>query len=372
MIPASALCSGVASSVFWFLLPVTLSGYASSYSLDEQQIGLIASSFGGGYFLASILGLSWVGRVSVYQVYRWGALGAALCLTASMTQSSAQYLAITLVFAGLCLGSVYSGSLVSLGVSPNPTRAYALLYLIQTGLVFSALLGLASLVPDSFPVHYAIELAAAVLLGALFVASLFAAPTDHRRAPRTSNRDLRFIRSSLLPLVAVTLTFAGFTGTYVFLDLQSEQFGEGFGFIVVAANLGAGAVGSLAALLIGARYGLRVPMIFASIMAMLSAVLMGNSSSELSFLVGAVLHGFSWNLGAPYRASVVAQSTDSGHGSVLTSGMQSAGDAIGPALIGATLFGFGWAYSLLVASAFWVIGLGFYLFALRGLDEGSI
>jgi len=358
---------GTSASLYWYLLPIAMSSIALSYRLNEQEVGVIASAFGGGHVLASIVGIAWSRGGSMSLVFSLGSLGATLSFAALLWSTSFLSLCTLHCLAGFFSGSVYCAAIVEMGRQKHPTRAIALLYLCE--IVVALIVAILFDADDSSErsAHSMLVIVAASFMGLGLLATHAAnwRQTQCRDVESLRPAGLGDLKPSTLPLLSVLLCFSGFTGMYVFLDLEQRDFvATASNFNVVVANISAGVLGSIVAITLEEKLGVLLPMAASIALALTAAALMLGTHSHFSFAAGVVLHGFAWNLGAPYRASLVARSTPNGEAGVLTSGVQSAGDALGPLIVGSTILGFGWAGGLLAASSFLLSGLLVFAVAL--------
>jgi predicted MFS family arabinose efflux permease len=134
---------------------------------------------------------------------------------------------------------------------------------------------------------------------------------------------------------------------------------------VLSLSLVLAICGSLAAMVLGDRLGLALPLTVAGLLLLVSLVLLGMMDSLAAYTVATCLFTFSFGLGIPYTVSVVADLDVDGRFVVLTVPAIGIGVMLAPAL-GGILTGIGGHAALLMTGAVSVlVALSLALLALR-------
>jgi predicted MFS family arabinose efflux permease len=354
----SALLTAAALMVYYSSMPIILGRAAESLGLTEAQLGYLGGAFAAGVTIASFASIVLVRRLPWRPLVLFSSLAAALAFLAPLWAHGFNSLLVFHVLAGLSCGVGYSVAIACIGHGPNPTRDYALCFVLQTlvGITVSYSLPRFTEPENSYNqtlVVLAIFASLAAIIGQRFP----------RHSPALSEGVA--VAARALPLAVfsalfvIFLVYAGDGAVWAFAEriavlggLTPEQAGAGVGW-----SLFAGTIGSLSAAVIGTRWGFIKPMFIAILASVVSVIWLQYQHSALGFILAIALNGWAWNFGSGFRMGLVATLDRSGRFTPLITGMQLLGTTAGTGLAGMMVIDgdFRWVY--LFASALWVLGM---------------
>jgi predicted MFS family arabinose efflux permease len=319
----------VSGSGIFYMMPPYLNQLGIEYSLDLDQLGMLASLESVGIGIASALAPLWIGRIanekSVF-------VGVVICVVGDWLTghagSYAEVLGLRLTVGLLGEGVLFAVSFSILGLLADVDRAFAiaLTAAVSSGAVVIAAAGaLQRLFP---PVGTLVPLIAATLLVLLFarVCPVMRA-AEERGKPAASANTIPV----MLALLAQTLWFGAPGAFWTFAEQVALDKGFDSGTAELALSIGefASLVGSLVAVVLGHRLGRLFPVIASSAGMVISAALYfkGSTVAELALLLS-VFYGL-WNYGAVYHMSFVTALDFSGRFSVMMPAAQVFGISLG-------------------------------------------
>jgi len=354
----SAMLTAVCLMVYYSSMPIILGRASESLGLVEAQLGYLGGAFAAGVTIASFCCIILVRRLPWRPLVLISSLVAAFSFLAPLWVSGFTALLLFHVLAGLGCGVGYSVAIACLGHGANPTRNYALCFVLQTlaGIAVSYALPRFTEVEESYN-------QALMLLAAFAVVAAIIGQNLPRHGPRrttvASATVAAFPLAIFSALFVIFLIYAGDGAVWAFAEriaiyggLTPEQAGAG-----VAWSLFAGTIGSLTAAYMGNRWGFTLPMCIAVLASVLSVVWLQYYDGHVAFMFAIALNGWAWNFGSGFRMGLVATLDRSGRFTPLITGMQLLGTTAGTTLAGMMVVAgdFKWVY--LFASALWVLGL---------------
>lgn len=352
----AALGLYTAGGLFWAFLPIFTGLNVSSGGFSQAQAGALGSGYLIGFSTASLTALWWLNRFSRRTLAACAAvLVVAALLSLARVEDYGASLAIVCAI-GLAMGIFWSIAYRIFSESSNPERGFAIGIVVS----YTALALISFIMGGHIAPRFGLSgagyfLAALVLLLGL---SAFALPRGGMAGGSAASASVR------LPPLSILLALAGILGTsFAFAAIWAfvERIGVGAGFDaarispVIAANLLAAALGSLAATALAARAG-RAPPLSAGMLFLLIAVaalalpagfwLYAAAVAGLGFAIGFVL---------PYQMGNLAALDKVNEFVPLIAAAQGIGSALGPWLggVAADIGGFG----LLLAAAAAVIAV---------------
>ena len=353
------------------LLPLFLGTAQDFRDLSDQSVGILGSSFFAGFTLATLSGWFWIRRFS-WRVVSFSAIPiAAGALMATGLTRSYLLMVIAIAVAGGAFSVLYGIGTTMLSDTSRPARWYGLKMACEAALGAILLLILPATVVQRWGFGG--------LMAAIAVVLIVLSPLLAGLPSRGIKRNVR-VAEKHKPLLAPTLKFALWLGltavlTYLFCTTMIWAFIErvaheaGLDMVatdnVLSLSLVFAVCGSLAAMVLGDRFGLALSLTASALLLLVSLALLGGMSSLASYAVATCLFTFSFGLGTPYTISVVAKLDIDGRFVVLTVPAMGIGVMLAPAL-GGVLTGFGGLDALLITSTFSVlVALSLALLALR-------
>jgi predicted MFS family arabinose efflux permease len=354
----SAMLTAVCLMVYYSSMPIILGRAAESRGLLEVELGYLGGSFAAGVTLASFVSIVLIRRLPWRRLVLISSVGAAFSFLAPLWVDGFSSLLFFHVLAGVSCGIGYSVAIACLGHGSNPTRNYALCFVLQTlvGIVVSYSLPRFTNAENSY--DQALMLLAAFAVVAAMIGQYLpkSLPVATARASRVTTAFPLAIFSALF---VIFLIYAGDGAVWAFAEriaihggLTAEQAGTGVGW-----SLFAGTIGSLSAAIMGNRWGFTLPMTIAVLASILSVVWLSYFDSDIAFMCAIALNGWAWNFGSGFRMGLVATLDRTGRFTPLITGMQLLGTTAGTTVAGLLVVGgdFKWVY--LFASMLWVVGM---------------
>ncbi len=352
------MLTAVCLMVYYSSMPIILGRAAESLGLVEAELGYLGGAFAAGVTIASFASIILVRRFPWRPLVLISAVVAAVSFLVPLWAGGFNTLLVFHVVAGLGCGVGYSVAIACLGHGSNPTRNYALCFVLQTLAGIAVSYSLPRFTEAEHSYHQALMLLAAFAV----VAGLIG-----QNLPKCSPRGrtsvggvaTAFPLAIFSALFVIFLIYAGDGAVWAFAEriaihggLTPEQAGAG-----VAWSLFAGTIGSLTAAFMGNRWGFTIPMGIAVLASVLSVVWLQYLDGHVAFMFAIALNGWAWNFGSGFRMGLVATLDRSGRFTPLITGMQLLGTTAGTTLAGLLVVGgdFKWVY--LFASALWVLGM---------------
>jgi predicted MFS family arabinose efflux permease len=359
--------------MYWLVMPVVVGSLADSRGLGSDQLGLVASVFSGGFFLATFASMLWIRRVSWVWLVKLGSLGAMGGYALLLAEPGFPLLVVAHGVASFFSGIAYGVTMALIGDSRHPARNYALVFFVQVVLGMLANPLLPYFTEPAATMRLSAQCMIALCACCVLLAHLLPQRGCKNGAP-TETTKLEAGIPNMWPvfagLFAIVLIFTGDSGIWVFLErIGAEQFSREFGGTLVSINLVGGAVGSLSAAVLAERWGYWSPMLLAVFISLVSLLLFALFDSRSGLLLASLVNGWAWNFGSAYRMGLVARLDTSGRFTVLIPSMQTLGNTLGPLLMGALLVLGSYASAFITIGGLWLVALGIYYYAWLHLPE---
>ncbi|MCP5060547.1 MAG: MFS transporter [bacterium] len=370
----SAILLCVAGTAMFLILPFFVGTAADHAALSDRQIGLLASCEIGGIGLASLLAVSWQHRVSwrLAAGLSLGFIVAGNLLSIGAT-TAGPLIMIRFLTGFLGEGPAYALGLACLGQEREPDRAFLQLTATQVAYAAVAFWGLPQVVSSWGFTGMLVVFVAIAVLGVPFVRWL---PREHREASPMHGTPAR-LPGSRLALVALVFHMVFFTGvgsiwTYVermgrASGLENQQVG-----MALAVSTAISFVGLLLASRANDRFGRRPPFAFAGIGLGAAAAILALPLELSGFIAATALFSVFWNIGGAFQLGLAAKLDTDGRYLVLAPAFQAAGNTLGPAVAASLLSGQGyqpvnWLGGLCCVASF----AAFFVLAGRGAARSA-
>lgn len=353
------------------LLPLFLGTAQDFHSLSDQSVGILGSSFFAGFTLTSITSWFWIRRFN-WRVVGFGAIpiAAIALLSAGLTQSYL-LMAIAIAVAGGVFSVLYGIGITVLGDTSQAARWYGLKIACEAALGAALLLILPGAVIQRWGFSGLMATMAVVLI--MFSPLLAGLPAQGAKGESLATEKHEFmtvpaLRAALWLGLAAVLIYL-FCTTMIWAFVERIAHDAGFDAVVTGNALSLSLIlavcGSLAATMLGDRYGLSLPLATSALLLLVSLVLLGDMDSLAAYTRAICLFAFSFGLGIPYTVSVVSYLDINGRFVVLTVPAIGVGVMLAPVL-GGMLTGAGGHNALLITGAVSVLAaLSLDLMALR-------
>jgi len=170
----------------------------------------------------------------------------------------------------------------------------------------------------------------------------------------------------VMALLMLFLNVVAEGAVWAFLEriAVTSQLDTKFAATVIALSFFAAGAGSIAAVIMGTRFGSGKPFVVAVAMSISSVLVLWMAETATGYVVGVLLFAAAWNLGSPYRMALAAKADVSGRFSTFIPAFQTLGAAVGPALGGILIVGGSFAYVYLMSTVAWIATV-FLFFAAR-------
>lgn len=356
------------------LMPMIVGVYVEELGFNNRQAGLLASVEASGMALASLLGLSWVGRIN-WRVVTLCALGCCVMANlAAMGVSEFMPMVFCRAIASLSSGTAFAVSVASLGEQDHTERAYGYGLAVQTFLLIIIMALSARVIAVSGIDGLFGMLALLALLVALPVAWLPAHSNKAGQPDASAQRvNARIPLMILIALLATVLHFAGTVGFWTYLERIGDSAGHPTATIgsALAWALAAGMAGALLAAWVGERWGFNWPFIFSTLLLIAALCLSVGEISVAMLALTAIVFDCMWVYANAYQAALVARLDTRGRYVVLVPAAQGAGAMLGPALAALLIKGDDYMKVNLMSGICFILSLVLFLLAVRGIKKDT-
>lgn len=338
--------------IFFNAMPLVLGAAAEELGFDNQQIGLIASSYMTGFTLMSVALIAVARRLNWrYACALYAILQALSFVAATQTTDLTTLLAILFV-AGLAGGGLFGLATISLADTHEPDRN----------------LGIGTFAQVVLPAAVVLLLPIAVIprwgfgglmwaLGAMPAFAIFLVPWIVRHSSKSTEQQSTSVAqipaSVILPALAGALVFhSAASAVWAFYERVGDASGvapEAIGAVLSVALL-AGGAGSLVPVFLHARIGRLTPIVASALvqLACLASLILAPS---ISYLVAGPVFMFAWTVSIIFQLGNIAALDSTGRYSVAIPAVVGVAAIIGPTLGGALATDGSFSRLLLVAGA---------------------
>jgi len=318
----SAVILSALGALFYNLLPMFLGVAQDHRQLGNESIGLLSSMFFAGYTLTTSTAFFWIRRINWRSVSLVALiLGSLALLLAGYSQSHA-LLMLCIFVAGGAFSTVYGIGTTALGDTSNPARWYGLKISAEAMLGAILLFVLPGTLISS---HGFMGMMAGMVLAVVVLAPalswLPAAGTKNEEQIGGKTPIPPALRLAVwIGLFAVT-TFI-FSATMIWAFVERLASTAGFEPVLVGKILSLTLVfavlGSLAAVVLGDRFGSGKPFAAATVIFLIALAWLSGNITLVNYAVGACLLTLAIGLGITYVITIVADLDLDGRYVVLT------------------------------------------------------
>jgi MFS family permease len=315
------------------ITPLLLGTWADLYSLTEQQIGALASLELAGLGVASLSAGLWVDRVNPRVVYMIGLplIAAGDALTFYLGSTEALFaLRGTL---GLMAGVIAALGTAMLARAGSPTRTYGYNIAAQFGYGFLTFLLIPPMmVASASPVPLVVVFSLTTLVAAPFALWV---SNERLTKPKRTVSPQRIPLAALGILGATVVFFLVQLGVWAFVERMGAALGHDpvpIGQVLSATGL-AGGVCALLVARLERLVGLAAVLVIACLLELSGFALLHNAGTFAFYAVALIIFSMGWAMVPPLAFGLLAAKTTSSAITALLPAAQTAGMAIGPALM---------------------------------------
>ena len=319
----------------WNLLPVTLGSAADSYSLNDQQLGLLASSLLTGWLIASVLAFFFMHKIDRRWAITIGACLAAIGSITSQFTDAISLLYLTWSIAGFGMAIVYCVSIQLVAELGDIERGFG--YKLVSEVSGAAVLLYV------FPVfiisvwHYA---GASYGVAAVYLSALvflhWVTPYAPEQNTVTHNKGESAPLVAWLALAGTLIYLCGITGLWAFMErigtdvgVTSQQMGTFMAILKVVGGLA-----GLTMVSASAKYGIRWPHMVAVVCILAGVLTLHMTQSVSGYAIGTWIWEYGFSLGVSYQFAALARLDTSKRLLLLIPSCIGLAGMIGPALAG--------------------------------------
>jgi predicted MFS family arabinose efflux permease len=343
-------------------LPVYLEVISINLSLNEQQIGWLASTDALGLAIATLLFAIKVKKLNFPMVAFIGVFIAVAANIASIGVSNFNYLCAIRVIAGFGEGLIVAVGISAIGMTKNPNRWFGFYTAV---IVLVQVLGIAMV-----PILYEMwSLEGVFLAMAVFyllpLSVLKVLPKNSQAFQVNTDKDAIASKSTvstkifMYALAGLLCFYIGIGGIWTFISLMGTSAGLTLSYVsqALALSLSAGLIGALYFSYLGDK-GKSQILLFSSLIAMaLSLWWLIFSLTQLSYFVALCVFSFFWSIAGARLFAVISDVDHSGKYISAAQTMAGAGYIVGP-ILAASLFN-GFEYTGVIAMGTLVFALCF-------------
>lgn len=334
----SAVVLSALGAMFYNLLPLFL-GVAQDYrELDNQSVGLLSSMFFAGYTLTTSTAFFWIRRISWRLITLLALIVGSVALLVAGYSQHHSLLMFCIFIAGGAFSTIYGIGATALGDTSNPARWYGVKISAE------AMLGavLLFLLPGTLIASYGFM----GMMAGMVMAVLLLAPALIW-LPRSGSKQVEqlggneYIPSQLrmavwIALFAVTLFVFSATMFWAFVERMASIAGYEPVLVgrILSLTLVFAVLGSLAAVVMGDRFGSGKPLTAATIIFLMAIAWLSGTTSLVNYAIGACSLMLAIGLGITYVITIVAELDMDGRYVVLSVPAIGIGVMVAPAIGG--------------------------------------
>ncbi|MFX4311232.1 MFS transporter [Enterobacter sp. 63] len=365
---SACLISSVGALMFC-VSPLILGIFGNHFSLNDQQLGYLLSSFYMGFFLIATSSAFWIRRVNWRVTALAGISITSLALFAINDANSYQVLLALMIAIGVGMGISYALATQILSDSSNPDRVFGIKLTFENLPGTALLLMLPVFVVPKFGLHGVVTVMAVTVI--IFGLTIVWLP---KRASKIHTFTLNSDNKESIPVNDKNLVWYGIASIFLFaLGLivpwtfmerigVSLMFTNGDIGLALTACMGSSILGGLLAALIGERIGQMKPIIIGMTIYFLSLLGLGLSHNFIVYAVSCSMLLFTLNFVIAYQLGVTTTVDYSGNLVVLSASALSCAMAVGPAIGGNLIKGNDYTNLLIFSGVCGVASLGVYSF----------
>lgn len=292
----------------WNLLPVTLGAAADSYSLSDQQLGLLGSSLLTGWLIATIPAFFYMHLINRKWVTVFGVFLAAAGSIVSVFFDSILVLYISWATAGFGMALIYCVSIQLIAELGDIERSFG--YKIVAEVTVGAVLLYV------FPIfiisiwHYA---GASFGIAITYMSALFflrwITPFQARKHEGPEQKAGSAPLSAWIAVLCLLVFLSGVTGLWAFLERIGTDIGVSSGQMGVFLSVLKlfGGLAGLTVILASAKFGVRWPHIAAIITISVGIMLLHLAEDAYTYAMASWIWEYGFSLGVAYQFAVIAR-----------------------------------------------------------------
>ena len=341
----AAVCfTGFVSAAILIVQPLMVGALIDGFRLSAAQAGLVAGAEMAGLAVAGLLigtvGSSWNRRKAI-------AAGATLGVLGSLVPAIAHGYGVILTLrfvAGIGAGLIASSVLAMLGATRDPDRIFGI-YFVALYAAASAFFPLASFVVAHYGAAGGYALLTAALATAWITGRLVPDSESKARGAGSAPKAPFPLFAAAISLGLSTAFWVGDGAVWAFIQRLGLSSGASTSEITAVltvsqlAFIGGAAVASA----LHTRFGRAAPTLAAIVLTAASAAMVGGTHGLVIYGLGVFSFCFAWVLFLTYLNGTMAAQDPAGRIVALGVTSQTVGMAIGPAVAGSVVNGFGYA-----------------------------
>ena len=306
----SAVALSALGAMFYNLLPLFL-GVAQDYrELDNLGVGLLSSLFFAGHTLTTMTAFFWIRRLNWKTVSLLAVMIGSLALLLAGYSQSHSVLMLCIFVAGGTFGAAYGVGTTALGDTSNPARWFGLK--ISSEAMLGAIL--LFLLPGTLISRFGFMgmMAGMVLAVVLLAPALAWLPVAGNKHPEHDGGQ-KHIPSQLrmaiwIGLFAATAFMFSATMIWAFVErmASSANYEPVLVGKILSLTLVFAVLGSLAAVVMGDRFGSGKPFAAATIIFLVALAWLSSTTTLVNYAIGACLLTLAIGLGITYAITIVA------------------------------------------------------------------
>ena len=323
---------GIAS---WNLLPVTLGSAADSYSLNDQQLGLLGSSLLSGWLIATIPAFFYLHLINRKWVTVSGAFLAAAGSIISVFSESIIVLYLSWAMAGFGMALVYCVSIQLIAELGDLERSFGYKIVAEVTGGAALLYIFPAFIISIWHFAGASYGVAATYLSALFFLR-WITPFQPEKYANAKKKGESAPLAAWIAVFSFLVFLIGVTGLWAFLERIGTDIGVSshqMGIFLSILKLVGGLAG-LTVILASAKYGIRWPHIVAIITISLGVMLLHLAKDAYTYAIGTWVWEYGFSLGVAYQFAVIARLDTTNRLLLLVPSCIGLSGVIGPALAG--------------------------------------
>lgn len=352
----SAAVMAAAGAAVFLLLPIIIGAAMDSFGWQQQQAGMLASSYFTGYFASCIAAVFLIRQFSFPILAKAAYVFLCIGLLAAGLMSDLVMLGLCMLVSGFGAGLLFGLAVLIAGQGPDSERGFGVLLVCQQLLAMALLFVLPRfIVPHWGFAGLMIALAIMMAPGVLSVVWLEEVRTEQKRllppinpgsAPFSQRRSLWF------GLTGLTVYFAALAGVWAFVERMGVDSGlsaQGISISLSFSMMG-GVMGGLVVAILANRFGRSRPLVLS--LAAFLGVFFAYSTDHgvLTYAVATFLFSLFWNYVLGYQMVIISDLDQAGRYAVLIPAAQALGAVLGPGVAGFIIASLGYIPLLLAAA----------------------
>jgi predicted MFS family arabinose efflux permease len=363
----SAAVMAAAGAAVFLLLPIIIGAAMDSFGWQQQQAGLLASSYFTGYFASCIAAVFLIRQFSLKVLAKAAYVLLCVGLLAAGLMSDLIVLGLCMLVSGFGAGLLFGLAVLIAGQRPDSEQAFGILLVSQQLLAMALLFVLPSfIVPNWGFAGLMIALAIIMVPAVLSVVWLGDIPHEQKRLspPINPGPALSSHRHGLwFGLIGLTVYFAALAGVWAFVERLGVDKGlsaQGISISLSFSMIG-GVVGGLMVAILANRFGRSRPLVL-SLAAFLSVFFVYSTDHGiLTYAVATFLFSLFWNYVLGYQMVIISDLDLAGRYAVLIPAAQALGAVLGPGVAGLIIASLGYIALLFAATLAACLTTGVFL-----------